>query len=139
MRNLVVLLTVLFSLSSFAQIEGRWKVVDFKTGNLRTVIQIYKKPDGKFYGRIAEVHEKIPSPNCEKCPGEFKNAPVIGLEIIQGLVAKGNGKWEDGKVIDPESGKFYSCKASLTKTGDLNLRGYLGISLLGRRETWIRE
>jgi uncharacterized protein (DUF2147 family) len=62
----------------------------------------------------------------------LRNRPVLGLQIMQGLTPKGNNKWADGACYDPETGKTYKCKMQLTSSGKLKMRGYIGISLIGR-------
>lgn len=62
----------------------------------------------------------------------LRNRPIIGLEVMKGLTAKGNSNWEDGTCYDPETGKSYQCKMQLESPDRLKLRGYIGISLIGR-------
>ncbi len=72
-----------------------------------------------------------PDPNLRK-------NPVLGLEIVKGFAYAGDNKWVDGKVYDPKNGKTYSGKMTLVSPNQLNLRGFIGISLLGRTTTWTR-
>jgi uncharacterized protein (DUF2147 family) len=68
-----------------------------------------------------------------------RTRPVMGLTILTGLGPEGDGAWDDGRIYDPMSGKTYRCKATLAEDGKtLRFRGYVGISLLGRSETWTR-
>jgi uncharacterized protein (DUF2147 family) len=67
-----------------------------------------------------------------------RNNPVIGLEIVRGFTSAGDNKWVDGKVYDPKNGKTYSGKMTLVLPNQLDLRGFIGISLLGRTTTWTR-
>lgn len=64
--------------------------------------------------------------------------PLLGLQIIYGFQPSGDGQWKNGKIYDPDSGKTYSAKASLTSHDHLDLRGFIGISLIGRTEKWTR-
>lgn len=130
-------LAVFFSFIAFSQIEGKWKTVDDETGEKKAVVQIYKKKDGKYYGRILEMLKELPFDTCEKCAGDLKGKPVIGLEFIQGMEKSGD-EWINGIVHEPKSGKSYNCKAKLTKSGGLELRAYLGMPFIGRTQTWIR-
>lgn len=61
-----------------------------------------------------------------------RNRPIIGLQVMKGLTAKGGNRWDNGVCYDPETGKSYKCKMRLTAPGRLELRGYIGISLIGR-------
>ncbi len=68
----------------------------------------------------------------------LRKTPVIGLQIVRGFAYSGNNKWVDGKVYDPKNGKTYSGKMTLISPNQLNLRGFIGISLLGRTAVWTR-
>jgi len=62
----------------------------------------------------------------------LRNRPILGLQVMKGLTATGNNRWEKGICYDPETGKSYKCKMQLAGPNRLNLRGYIGISLIGR-------
>lgn len=117
---------------------GNWVTVDDKTGEKRALVTIYES--GSV---LSGVIDKIfPQPGdtgiCENCPGEFKGKKVKGLNFIWGLKKEGDNEWGDGSILDPKSGKIY--RAKITLQGDkLLVRGYLGISLLGRTQIWHRE
>ena len=72
-----------------------------------------------------KVDRKNPDP-------ALRNRPILGLQVIKGLTAKGNNRWENGTCYDPETGKSYKCKMRLASPDRLELRGYIGISLIGR-------
>lgn len=125
---------ILFSTLSFAQIEGRWKTIDDETGKPKSVVEIFKKSDGKYYGRIAELLAKPVNSNCVACSDDRKNKPLVGMEVIRGLKKDGN-EFTGGTITDPKSGKTYKC--TVKRAGNnLDVRGYMGISLIGRSQTW---
>ena len=134
---LSIVVFFIFQLSFSQTIFGKWKTVDDETGMENGIVEIYEKA-GKVYGRIIEILEKEKKHfKCEMCEGEDKNKPVLGLVIIKGLKKKGDF-YEGGKVTDPKNGKSYHCKMSLEGKDKLIVRGYIGISLFGRSQTWFR-
>ena len=148
MRNkLLVLLLALpllaISTAAFAQSSpvGTWTTIDDKTKKPKSVVEIYETSNGTLAGRVNEIlqSERGPNPVCDKCSGERKNKPVKGMVILWGLKKKGSG-WEGGQILDPATGKVYSAKVSSTDGGKkLDVRGFMGFSLLGRTQTWVRQ
>ena len=134
---LSIVVFFIFQVSFSQTIFGKWKTVDDETGMENGIVEIYEKA-GKVYGRIIEILEKEKKHfKCEMCEGEDKNKPVLGLVIIKGLKRKGDF-YEGSKVTDPKNGKSYHCKMNLEGKDKLIVRGYIGISLFGRSQTWFR-
>ena len=69
---------------------------------------------------------------------KLRDRPIVGIEFMNGFVHAGKNRWVDGKIYDPESGKTYQCKMTLVATNKLEVRGFVGISLLGRTVEWTR-
>ena len=141
MKKTLLLLLALVALSANAQISailGDWRTVDDKTGEKRSIVTIYKGSDGLYYGKISKMLMYADTnPKCDKCEGADHNAPIEGLVIIRSMKAE-DGQLVGGKVLDPESGKFYYGKIYI-KDGKLVLRGSLDKrGFLGRNQTWIR-
>ncbi len=119
---------------SFAQIEGKWKTIDDETGQAKSIVEIYKGSNGQYYGKIQQLLQKPEHDTCVKCSDDRKNKPLIGLDIIRGLKKDGD-EFTGGTITDPKSGKTYKC--TIKRSGDkLNVRGYIGFSLIGRTQTW---
>lgn len=135
-------LTVLFVavagiFSAQAQVTGKWKTIDDETGEAKSIVEIYEQ-NGKIYGKIVEIlNPAKKNAKCDKCKGADKGKPLLGLVIIKGLTKDGD-EWTDGDILDPTKGKLYSCTIELDGKDKLDVRGYMGISLLGRTQTWHR-
>ena len=141
MRQIGIIVLLLVAMSTSAQVNkilGDWKTIDDKTGEKRSVVTIYKGSDGLYYGKISKMLMYTDMDlKCDQCKGEDYNKPIVGLVIIRGMKAE-NGELVGGKVLDPESGKFYYGKIYL-KDDKLVLRGSLDKrGFLGRNQTWIR-
>lgn len=137
--------STLFAFGAFAQHSdspvGLWKNIDDHTGKPKALIRI-SEANGELNGRIEKLlrdPEQDQYPKCTKCEGELKDQPILGMTIITGMKKDGN-EYNGGKILDPDNGKFYKSKMSLTDDGKkLHVRGYIGVPLLGRTQTWIRE
>ncbi|MFI4890751.1 MAG: DUF2147 domain-containing protein [Steroidobacterales bacterium] len=118
---------------------GLWKTIDDKTGAPRAIVRIFAEDD-KYFGRIEQSFTPGASTRvCAVCTDDRKNHPIIGLQIIRGMVQR-NDEFAGGEILDPDSGWIYRCKFHLQDGGQkLIVRGYLGISLFGRSQTWVRE
>ena len=139
----IATLLLLLPLAAFAQNTpvGKWRTIDDKTGKVKSIVEIYEAGDGTIAGKVLQVlnSDKGPHPLCDACKGSNRNKPVEGMVITWGLKKEG-GSWEDGKILDPHNGKVYSAKMTPSDDGKkLEVRGYMGFSLLGRSQTWLRE
>jgi uncharacterized protein (DUF2147 family) len=140
-KLILVIFLLFFVARSVAQTKADDIVGVWLTGGKEPAkIQIYRSGD-KYYGKI--VWLKYPEANGmarldSKNPDKSKQKQqIIGLVILQHFRFDDN-EWNDGKIYDPESGKTYSCHLTLKGNKTLKVRGYVGVSLLGRTETWIR-
>lgn len=140
-RSLFLSVAIFLTVTLVAQtpLLGDWITIDDATGIQKSVVNIYKSDNGKFYGKIiALLEEEFQDAVCTACTGEDHDKPIIGLVIIRDMQLK-DGELRGGKVLDPDNGKFYYAKVYL-KDGKLILRGSLDkAGLLGRSQTWIRK
>ena len=138
---LSICMSFCFIAVSFAEdssIVGKWKTIDDKTNEPKSIVQIYEK-DGKYFGQITELFRKPgedPDPVCDKCPDDDprKDQLTKGMIIIKDLVQDGD-EYEGGTILDPKDGKIYTCKLWV-EDGKLRVRGY--IAFFFRTQTWQR-
>jgi uncharacterized protein (DUF2147 family) len=138
MKKLAFILIILVCFQSNAQsVLGKWKTIDDKTKESKSIVEVFES-NGKVYGKIIEIFDaKKRDRNCDKCDGADKNKPVLGLQIIKGLKKDGE-EYNGGKITDPETGNIYKCILKLQGKDKLEVRGYMGIALIGRSQTWVR-
>ena len=123
--------------SAQAQVTGKWKTVDDETGEAKSIVEVYEQ-NGKIYGKVVEIlNPAKKDKKCQDCKGADKDKPILGLMIIKGLTKDGD-EYSDGDILDPQKGKVYSCTVKLDGKDKLKVRGYVGVSLLGRTQTWSR-
>ncbi|MCE1168331.1 MAG: DUF2147 domain-containing protein [Sphingobacteriia bacterium] len=106
-------------------------------------VEIYKSGD-KYYGKIVWLKipidpvtkkEKLDSKNPDN---SLKQRPILNLEILKHFVFDGDNEWNDGAIYDPKSGKTYSCLIKFEEANKLKIRGYIGVSLIGKTTYWTR-
>lgn len=118
---------------------GLWQTIDDKTGKPHGMVRIYEQ-GGKFFGKVEQ--SSLPGAEhrvCAVCTDERKDQPIIGLLFLRNMKPDGN-EFSGGDILDPDSGSVYHCKMHLEKDGAvLIVRGYIGFSLLGRSQTWLRQ
>ncbi|GGI80915.1 DUF2147 domain-containing protein [Legionella impletisoli] len=138
-RLLIAVLTVLYIPFAFAaSVEGLWTTIDDKTGKPRSVVRL-SESGGKLTGSVVNVYKQEgDTGKCSKCPGQFKDKPIKGLQFLWGLEKKNESTWTGGKILDPKSGKIYNAKITV-KGNKLYVRGYVGMSMLGRTQVWVRK
>lgn len=126
--------------SAQATAVGAWNTISDTDGRPTAVVEI-REVDGELVGTItallvaAEPEDSV----CGKCSGERKGQRVIGMEILRHMRPDGDA-WSGGEILDPETGKTYKAKMKLIEGGNkLVLRGYIGLPLFGRSQTWVRR
>ena len=116
---------------------GLWQPLD-SSGKPLGLIRIFET-NGLYYGRIEPTspHDDR-NARCTRCTDDRHDQPIIGLLLLRHLKAE-NGEYAGGDILDPDTGRIYGCTLRLTDGGrEAVMRGFLGISLLGRSQTWRR-
>ncbi len=134
----LLLFGLVFKISAQSVI-GKWNTIDDKTHEKKSVVEIYKGSDGLYYGKVVSLYRKPnedQNPLCTECRGNMKNKPIKGMIVITKMKKINKNLWDDGEILDPDSGTKYDCKMWI-ENGKLQVRGYLGWSLFGRSQTWL--
>ena len=133
----------LFASAALAQATpvGVWKTIDDKTKAERAQIRITES-NGVLSGRIEKLLAPDAKPDavCDKCSDDRKDKPIVGMEILRGVRKAGSDNlWDSGTILDAAEGKVYKVRLSPADGGKkLEVRGYIGMPMLGRTQTWIR-
>lgn len=120
---------------------GLWKTIDDESGKPKALVRVYEN-NGYLEGRIEKLLDPDDpvNPVCGECTDERRNKPILGMVILRN-VKPGTyaGSSVDGKILDPENGNVYRVRLTLKEDGRrLEVRGYVGIPLFGRTQTWLR-
>jgi uncharacterized protein (DUF2147 family) len=142
--SLTVMIVILASFAAPAADTspvGLWRTIDDSTGKPRGLVRIMET-NGQYQGRVEKTFPKPgedSNPKCEKCDGARRDQPVIGMTILWGLKKQGE-EYNGGEILDPENGKIYRARLKLDDGGkQLDVRGFIGFSLLGRSQIWVRQ
>lgn len=133
----IILMILTFTCTpALAQVKGDAILGEWTSPDQKANFLIYKN-ENKYFGRITwgtgSDNKDRKNPDAK-----LRNRDVVGLTILNNLTFDGSYTWDDGTIYDPKNGKTYSCKVSLQTPDKLSVRGYIGISMFGRTETWTR-
>lgn len=137
------LFMILFSLQVLAQDNPDACLGTWLTGSKKGHVQIYKQGD-KYFGKIVWLKEPNdpatgkPKLDVKNPDAQKQSRPLVGMVNLRDFKYDGDKVWEDGKIYDPENGKEYSCKIKLVNANQLDVRGFIGLSLIGRTDSWVR-
>jgi len=119
---------------------GLWKTVSDDTGEPKAFVRIWTD-QGKLFGKVEKLilqPGEDPNRRCDACSGDKHDRPIAGMTILWDLTQDGEG-WSGGYILDPDNGRIYKCKLKVVDGGrHLDVRGFIGFSLLGRTQTWAR-
>jgi uncharacterized protein (DUF2147 family) len=150
-RFLVVLplvITIMLASTAFAQkpdaIVGKW-LVEEKDSQ----VEIYSC-EGKFCGKIIWLKQPNypvddpkgmagkPKVDRENPKASKRERPILGINLVWGFTHSGENLWKGGFIYNPRDGKTYKCKMTLENPDRLKVRGFIGISLIGKTNIWTR-
>lgn len=136
MRTIALFLFVFFQISTLTgqeSIVGIWKTIDDESGEERSQMKIYEK-DGILYGRVVKMYPSATIKTCQGCAGDMNGKSLLDIDIIRGLKPY-KDYYSYGIFTDPKGGREY--KLNMTREGNtLKVRGYIGMPMLGRTQTW---
>jgi uncharacterized protein (DUF2147 family) len=148
----LLLIVMAFANSATAQsakpdkIVGYYITYDDETQAEKSQVQIYKDPNGKYYGKIVWLKEPLkngkPKVDDKNPETKYQNRPIIGLEILKGFKFDSSSQeWVDGTIYNPTSGKTYNCYINFESANSIKIRGYIGASWMGIGKTahWTKE
>jgi len=146
--SLFILFLLVFSFRAFAAIPspiGKWVTIDDETQKPRSIVSIWEDTQGHLAGTIIKINYREgegPQDVCDKCTDpEHHNKRIVGMVLLWDMSENPSDplEWSGGQILDPHNGKIYRCKITISPDGKtLTVRGYIGISLLGRSQTWYR-
>ena len=132
----LILLIITNSINS-QSIFGKWYSTNDETGEIDSVIEVYKKQE-KAFGKIIEIkNSERKNAVCDLCKDKNKNKPILGLNILNGMEKDGE-EWSGGTILDPRNGNVYKYFIQLVQQDKLKIRGYLGLSIFGKTAYWQR-
>jgi len=142
--SLFILILLIFS--TWAQAGepspvGRWRQIDDEDGLPRSILRIDERQGefGAIVERIFTRPGEDTDPVCTLCTDTRKGQKIIGMKILSGLRRDGD-RYSGGQILDPDNGKTYQARMTLSADGKtLEVRGFIGLSLFGRSQTWFRE
>jgi uncharacterized protein (DUF2147 family) len=142
----VLCFSVLAGLLSFQTTQDNPDAIlgDWKTGAGNAIVRIYKNGQ-KYQGKIVWLKEPLdvetgkPKVDKNHPDASNRNRPLLGLINVWGFQFVEKNNWKDGHIYDPKNGKTYACKIKMVNNSTIEVRGYIGISMIGRTDTWSRQ
>jgi uncharacterized protein (DUF2147 family) len=119
--------------------EGVWRTIDDNTHKVRGLIRLYEQ-NGEVFGKVeASFDPKEANEVCGRCSDDRKNKRVVGMVVMRNMKKRGS-EYGGGDILDPDTGQVYRCKFTMEDGGrKLVVRGFIGLSLLGRSQIWLRQ
>jgi uncharacterized protein (DUF2147 family) len=144
MKSLTLILSLLLVSITYAfaqDITGKWTTVDDDGVTKTSTLEIWKEGN-EYKGKVLEIFDPKEKNNiCSECDEDDPryNQKVLGMTILNKLEKVEDNLWEEGEILDPENGEIYDCKIWLDEKGNIMIRGFIGFSLIGRTQTWLKN
>ncbi|WP_418318641.1 DUF2147 domain-containing protein [Piscinibacter sakaiensis] len=141
-KLLIATAALFFAAGAWAQATpvGLWKTIDDETKQEKSLIRVTEN-GGVLTGKVEKILTNKQDAKCDKCTDARKDQPVLGMMIVNGVKQNADDKsmWDGGEILDPNNGKVYKVRMSPIEGGKkMEVRGYIGMPLLGRTQTWVR-
>lgn len=141
MKYLSTLAFTLYTVTLCAQSPvGIWQTIDDNEGDVRTEVELYYGADSTLEARVHHLFRPDAPLTCPRCPGEKKDQLLIGLVFMWNLEYDyGDERWEEGRILEPESGREFKCYLQMKGDDEIKVRGYIGFPAIGRTQNWYRK
>ncbi|GEO04737.1 hypothetical protein AAE02nite_24010 [Adhaeribacter aerolatus] len=139
--NIFLSLLLLVSNISQAQKATQLPLGTWTNEDKEARFQIYKCGE-KLCGKISWLKEPMlngkPKVDSKNPDEKLRGQPILGMVFLKDFSYTGNNKWDNGSIYDPKSGKIYACYLKILDENKMEVKGYIGISLIGRSQIWTR-
>ncbi|MDB5236662.1 MAG: peptide protein [Hymenobacter sp.] len=142
-KTLLLLVVLVLGVAGMASAQTMSPLGVWTNAEKKATFEIYKCGD-KLCGKIVNLTVPNdpatgkPKTDSQNPDPKLRNRPRLGLVFMQGFKYDDDNKWDDGKIYDPESGKTYSCYMQMESANTMEVKGYIGFSLIGKSQTWTR-
>lgn len=142
-KSLFLFFAFLLGAVGFASAQTLSPLGIWTNSEKKATFEIYKcgnKLCGKIVTLTVPNDPKTGKPKTDSMNPDpkLRNRPRLGLVFMQGFEYDDDNKWDDGKIYDPESGKTYSCYMKMNNANSMEVKGYIGFSLIGKSQAWTR-
>ncbi|KUG07695.1 DUF2147 domain-containing protein [Solirubrum puertoriconensis] len=145
MKKLLLCLAFLLGFVGVASAQTLSPLGVWTNSEKKATFEIYQCGNGKkLCGKIVSLTTPNdpktgkPKTDSQNPDPKLRSRPRLGLVFMEGFEYDEANKWDDGKIYDPETGKTYSCYMKMLNANTMEVKGYIGISMIGRSQTWTR-
>ena len=142
-KTLLLLVAIVLSVAGMASAQTMTPLGTWTNSEKKATFEIYKCGD-KLCGKIVSLTVPNdpatgkPKTDSKNPDAKLRSRPRLGMVFMQGFKYDADNKWDDGKIYDPEAGKTYSCYMKMESANSMEVKGYIGFSLIGKSQSWTR-